>query len=293
MRQVGRAVLLLVLLCAVAPRTFAQQTLKAGRQLFLPAEYYVGDAVELRVAIEGTPAEELTIPDALPELPWIDIRDISVQPAGSGSEITIRFAAFMPGTRTLPPLDFGAGLLPDLKIHAASILDDTNAPFAPSRGQLLLPGTLAGLSVFVSLLFLGPILAILMAGKGRKALARMLEEHRGRRPVRLLLKRLRELEEQMGRMPGREFYLEMGTVLRSYLTGRLGRDFLSATSREFAVLCSATIDDDGLARSLSEMVSLSDRIKFGGERVRTERKLRDLSLVRDVAEHIEKRAGAV
>jgi hypothetical protein len=270
-----------------------QETLKVGRQLFLPAEYYVGDSVELRLIIENKSGEELSVPADLPELPWLEIQEFSIQPSAGGTELIIRFTTFMPGTRTLPAIDLGGGVLVDLKIHAASILDDTNAPFAPSRDQLLLPGTLAGLSVLIALLFLGPILTILLAGKGRRALLRMIEAHRGRRPVRLFLKRLRTLEEELERIPGRDFYLEMGSILRTYLTDRVGHDFISATSREFSFLCGKSFEDAELASSVSKMVSLSDNIKFGGERVNRERKLRDLRLVRDVAAYVEKRADNV
>ncbi len=285
--------LFLLLPGAQSAAVSGQETLTVGRQLFLPAEYYVGDSVELRLVIEGKSEEELSVPAELPELPWLEIQEFLIQPAAGGSELIIRFTTFMPGTRTLPPVDLGGGVLVDLKIHAASILDDTNAPFAPSRDQLLLPGTLAGLSVLIAFLFLGPILTILLAGKGRRALLKLIETHRGRRPVRLFLKRLRTLEEDLDRIPGRDFYIEMGTVLRSYLTIRVGYDFLSATSREFSFLCGKVFEDDELASSLSKMVRLSDNIKFGGERVNHERKLRDLTLVREVAAYVEKRADTV
>jgi hypothetical protein len=266
--------------------------LEVDQQLFLPAEYYVGDTVELRLSVKGKVSALLEAPADIPDLSWIDIHEITVSTSDVTANVVILFTAFMPGTRTLPPLDLGAGTLQGIRIHVASILDDTNAPPAPVRSQLLLPGTTFGLTVFIGLLFLGPTLVILVAGRGRRAFLSLLERRKGKRPVRRLFRLLKELEENLDSLPGRDFYLRMGSALRRYLTDRVGEDFLSATGREFHALCFKMIDDRALSHALSEMVLLSERIKFGGQRVESRRKMSDLELVRSVASYVEQRADA-
>lgn len=286
--------LLLVLFLApmlLPAQEITEPPLIVSRQLFLPAEYYVGDSVELRLTLEGVNPDSLEIPSTLPDVPWIEIRDISIERDSVGSELTIHFTTYMPGTRTLPSIVFGEGkVLEGVKIHASSILDDTNAPFSPARGQLLLPGTSVGLILFGLLIFLGPVLTLLLAGKGRRFFRGIMERHRGRRPARIFYRRLRELEDNFDKIAGRDFYFTMTGILRSYLTQRTGEDFLSAASREFGFLCDRFFDDQALVAALAEMDHISDGVKFGGERVHTDRKRHDLALLKDVASYVERRA---
>lgn len=282
-----RLSLFLLLFCSLSSLISAQEELPLlGDQLFLPAEYYVGDRVELRLGLAGAPGD-YSIPSDLPESTWIDIHSLSLLPKGENSELVIEFTSYMPGTRTLPELSLSSGVLCGVKIHTSSILEDTSAPWVPTKGQLLLPGTMSGLIVLGLLIFLGPLLLLFTASKAGKWLSRLHAIHSARRPYRRVLRELKQLEERLGQNKAREFYFDLDRTVRDYLSHRLSGEFSSATSREYPVLCERYIDDREVSTILAGMAASSDAVKFGGRFVSLERRREDLLQARRLVQSLE------
>lgn len=257
------------------------------KQLFLPSEYYVGDRVELRLTLSGGEGV-YTIPSRLPEASWVTIHEIHIMPERDRSELVLEFTSFMPGTRTLPLLDLGGAILGDVKIHTSSILEDTSAPFAEPREQLLLPGTLGGLIVFGFALFLGPVVVLFIASRGRRWLLLLGTLRRERLPRRRFYRDLKKLQEEMATLTGREFYLLMDSMIRRYLAASVSPDFSSATGREYRELSKIHFRKRDFAAPLIEMSRFSELVKFGGHRAPYRKKEEHLALAGNLVEELER-----
>ncbi len=276
-------------LCGLSSLSFSQETdtINVEKQLFLPSEYYVGDRVELRLTVSPGDAN-YRLPSPLPESSWITIHEIHIIPDRERTEIVMEFTSFMPGTRTLPPLNFGGALLENVKIHTSSILEDTSAPFAEARGQILLPGTLTGLIFFGFALFFGPVILLFAASRGRDWLYLLRTLRRDRQPQRRFSRSLKKLEEEMATLTGREFFFTMDELIRSYLSASISNDFSSATGKEYRQLCRIHFTRSAHLEALTEMSRLSELIKFGGYRAPYRKKEEYLTLGRALVEELER-----
>ena len=255
--------------------------------IFLPKEYYVGDKVELRIKLNLEDGYILQLPENLPESSWINFHSVEIIEADKNQEVRIVFTSFIPGTRSLPSLNFGKIILNSVKLHTTSLVDSTDNDFVGIADQLLLPGTKLMLVIVVGTLFLGPLLGLILLGPFRRKLTELVKSGRGRRPIKRLNRVLRELEEQSGRISCRRFYIRLSGEVREYLSKRSNIDFTTLTTLDMGIALSRIVESREFAMSISEMMKLADSIKFGRLTTDDVRKMNDILLVRNMSSFLE------
>ncbi len=256
----------------------------------LPPDYYVGDAVELRISLKPESGFELREPRELPMVSWIEIDRVELEQTEEEWRVTVSFTPFAPGTRTLPSIQLGDVTLSGIKIHTNSILEERASEFNGIKGQLLLPGTRIALGLLIVLLFFGPIFVLGFAGKLKRSFSRILSIRRGRKPYKRLTKAIKELREQQAHMSSKRFYIVLSDELRRFLTDRTGEDFISITTSELQKQLDRELpgkEQERLVR-VAEMQRKSDQIKFGGANASKKEREEDIETVLDIAGEIEK-----
>ena len=284
MRILVLLIIVLILLSGVS--LGADTGINSVDTIFLPKEYYVGDKVELRIKLTIEEGYTLQLPENIPESSWINFHSVEITKIDKNSELRIVFTSFIPGTRSLPPLNLGGVVLNSVKLHTSSLIDSTGNDFAGIAGQLLLPGTKLMLVIGVGTLFLGPLLVLMLLGPLRKKITEFVRIGRGRRPIKRLNKILRELEDQKGRISCRRFYIRLSREVREYLSKRSEIDFTTLTTQDMSLALNRVVNTE-FAGNISEMMKLADSIKFGRLTTDDSRKISDIILIRDVSSFIE------
>jgi hypothetical protein len=254
---------------------------------FLPQQFYVGDQVEIRIQIEPLAGITLVSPTKMPESSGLSFKNIRVETEGEYPEIRIRLVSFQPGIRALPAIDLGEAVLQEVKIHTTSVMQDTPLSFVDPFGPVILPGSRLLLVIGSTALLAGPLLLLLFWDRLGKALRGSLRAGRRKLPYRRFQKRMAALAAQEGTLDPGEYYTRLSGEVRSYLSLRLGRNLISATSRESAGILYGEFGDLGSSRSLAEFLSGADRVRFGGEAASAEKRRGDLLLCRTQVENIE------
>ena len=254
---------------------------------YLPQEFYVGDLAEIRIQIEPMPGVSLVSPAEMPESSWISFKSVTVDTDKEFPEIRIRLVSFQPGIRALPPIDLGGAVLQDLKIHTTSVLRDDTVEFAEPFGPVILPGSRLLLVIGAIVLLAGPLLILMFWERMGTALKENIRAGRRKLPYRRFLKGMAQIAGQEEALSADEYYTKLSDTVRSYLTLRLGKNLISATSRESEGILRCQFGDFDGSRSIAEFLSGADRVRFGGETASLERKREDLSLCRAQVEAVE------
>lgn len=255
--------------------------------IFIPKEYYVGDEVELRIKLDIEEGFNLQSPANFPDSSWISISSIGITDDNNAPELRIIFTSFIPGTRSFPALYLGEIVLNSIKIHTSSLIESSGENFIGIAGQLLLPGTKLGLSILVGTLFLGPLLLLLLLRPVKSKIAFIIKNGIGRSPVNKLNKVLKELTALKAGISCRRFYIRLSSAVREYLSKRSDTDFITLTTYDMELTLIKVLKDRELSSVLSEMMKLSDSIKFGKVTTDDEKKMSDIELVRDIAKFLE------
>lgn len=279
-------VLLLLVLGGVAP-AMAVEGAKLEELIFLPPDFYVGDRVELRAVLDPDPGMRVLPPEELPVLGWMDLHDLELEKDGEKWKVRIQFTPFAVGTRAFPAVLLGDVLFSDIKLNVKSLLDEMNSDFFGIKGQVYLPGTHIGIGILAALLFLGPLVALSFTGKAVRLLRSILETHTGRRPHKRLQKVLKELAEQQPHLGSRRFYIILSEEFRRYLTERTGQDFLTITSSEVPGQLNKFFPG-GNSEGIEELLRQSDIIKFGRASAPGKQRAKDLALIRETSDRLEK-----
>jgi hypothetical protein len=282
-----RKYLLIGVLSLIIPCSIFPQDYSIDSTLFIPPTFYVGDQVELRVEISPTPGTTIISPRELPELSWMTYHSVVVDHTESGVIVEIKFSSYHPGTRTLPEIDLGDITLGGMKIHTASLLEERDLSFVNSLGQMILPGTRTLLAVLGSLIIGGPILVLSVMGNVRRKLLAFLKEQKVKKPYKQFEKGLNELAEGLGTRKGKDFYIELTSVLRKYLEQRSGKTVLSITTEELDILLSNILNEDQLTKSMVRFMRFGDEVKFSGVDVTQERIEEDLNQVFEFGKTLE------
>ena len=254
---------------------------------FLPQQFYVGDQVEIRIQVVPLAGIALVSPTEMPESSGLSFKSVRVETGGEYPEIRIRLVSFQPGIRALPAIDLGEAVLQEVKIHTTSVMQDEPVSFVEPFGPVILPGSRLLLVIGSAALLAGPLLLILFWERMGKAVRGGLRAGRGKLPYRRFQKRIAALAAQEGALGPGEYYTRLSGELRSYLSLRLGKNLISATSRESAGILYGEFGDIGSTRSLAEFLSDADRVRFGGEEASAEKRRGDLLLCRTQVETIE------
>lgn len=255
--------------------------------VFVPPAFTVGDPVEVRVIVAVDTEIPVTVPDFIPDSDWARIDDIQIDTSPGTFTVIISFVSFAPGTRSLPPLDLGGVLLPEIKVSTASLLNDGTVGPRGIRGPLLLPGTRLALALILALgVAAPPVLytGILFLWRWAFRLRDRYLDGRSARRLRRLIKRLRSGTEVVVPVI---WYTALTEELRAYLSGLTGKDCRSATTAEIAVLPGFEKIDSPRG-TLLKILKTGDLVKFAGRRSRDKERLAALDAVEEAMRRLDK-----
>jgi len=241
----------------------------------VPAAVFVGDRAILVVPVESFPGQggqEVPNP-ALFGRPDLDIHRIVLERRAAGARLVIEFTAFVPGPVRFPVIEIAGVRFPDLSVQIASILGPSELPIlAPPEPPLAVPGTaflvygtMAGLILFLLLLFLA------LSG-GRTRFSAWLAHLRRRRRLAAMLAAERRLRKgfSKGILP-RELLDGLSREFRNFLSGLSGEDCLAMTAAELGRLAfPESPTDNPEAPFLGTFFARCDRLRFGRDQARQE-----------------------
>jgi hypothetical protein len=270
---------LVIVLCS--PLVWSQTV---SQVVFLPQTYYIGDIVEARVIVRAAESLDLVPPTPLPRTDWVDIQSVVVVQRADGYEVRVLFQPFFVGTRQLPPIDLGSMTLSGVSVVVRRIaVEEGELQLQPVRDQLLLPGTEALIAVSLLLLIGVPVVIVLTGGWARRWLATVRERYRASRPYRALSRGLRQLQSELHELDGKGYYIRLLDLARSFLGGRFGPRFRSATTGELDQQLRRAGVDEALRERLVALFQFGDLVKFAGRRVTVDDRTHHLEEVRTVA----------
>jgi hypothetical protein len=279
---------LLILLIFISLSVVSADTgLKIDELIFIPREYYVGDEVELRIKLNLEDGVNLKAPDSIPESSWISINSLELSDNITKPELRIIFTSYIPGTRSFPSLFLGDTVLNSVKIHTSSLMESTGRDFIGIADQILLPGTRLGLIFLIGFLFIGPMLIILLLGPFRRKISNLIKNGIGRSPSNRLNKILRDLNDQRDGISCRRFYIRLSAAVREYLSRRSEIDFITLTTSDMEINLIKVLGNREYSEKLSDMMKLSDNIKFGKISTDDTRKISDIKLVGNISKYLE------
>jgi len=255
--------------------------------IFIPKDYYVGDDVELRIKLNIEDGYEFQLPVDLPESSWITVDSIEQIENKKVIELRIIFTSFIPGTRSFPTLFLGEIVLNSIKIHTSSLIDTTGNNFIGISGQLLLPGTKFALSLIVGALFMGPLFLIILLGPFKSKVVLVMKNGIGRSPFNKLNRVLKDLTLQKSGISCRRFYIKLSSSVREYLSRRTDIDFITVTTSDMEFALIKVLGHRDFSSMLSDMMKLSDSIKFGKVTTDDRKKMDDIELVKDISKYLE------
>lgn len=274
----------LVLVCTAA----AAQSYTVVDSVRLPAESFVGDAVELRYTLRTDAS--LAAPAPLPQVSWGTVESVRIGEADGQYDVRIVVVPYEPGTLTLPRIDLGGVALEGLSVVVSSVLGE-DADLRSIYGPQRLPGTRLAI-LLVALAVVVPAAASLyLAGPGRTLIHRIVARHRARVPYRNLLRAIDRLEANIRYDSSRDFYTTLVGSMQDLMTSRIGFECRAATSTElqaYLPLLAARCGERAEAASpLAEIFETADRAKFAHAHVRRKVRLSHLERCRETVTRLE------
>ncbi|WP_455383297.1 hypothetical protein [Salinispira pacifica] len=295
---------LLLLAAGIFPA--AAQDYSVSQSVLLPPEFYVGDPVEMRLTVRVGQNETLTPPKELPASRWIVFHSIRVIPHGDTQEVRIGFTPYHPGTLPFPPIDLGHVVLRDISVYVKPVLSSQTTGLSSQAagsssgqisdlrsayGPLLLPNTRLIIGALVGVLLVVPLLWLAFYRFGRRHVAELLRRMRENRPYRRLLKYLKAVDQRAGEMRGREFYIELLTELKLYLTRRLGIDCAALTTAELEPHLHRLLLTDSEQGQLAGLLRFADLVKFAGRAAPVRQRKSHIDLLVTIVTESAKRAS--
>ncbi|MFW5827496.1 MAG: hypothetical protein ACOCU4_05370 [Alkalispirochaeta sp.] len=257
--------------------------------IFLPQTYYVGDLVEARVVVRSSEDLDLSVPQTLPSTEWVDLREVSIVQRADGYEVRILFQPFFVGTRQLPAIDLGSFTVSGVSAVVSTLQsEEGELELQPVRDQLLLPGTRALIAAIILAVFGIPLVVVFTGGWITRHVAAFRERYRANRPYRTLQKRLKQLQTEMHELDGKGYYIRLVDITRSYLEGRYGIVFRSATTGELdRYLRKEGIPEEQRQR-LIELFQFGDLVKFANRRVTVHDRTYHLEAVKSLSGELQR-----
>lgn len=255
--------------------------------LFLPPLYYVGDQVELRVTLRSRFVSSITIPRELPQPSWGQIQDLRILDRGADRELRIRFVAFEPGTKTLPPLNLGPLVVADINVFVTSILNSGDQELRPLRSQILLPGTQAFIVLIIGGIVLVPLAWFFLFRTLRGSVQRIRRFYQEGKPYRRMQRNIRVMRSAADTVQGREFYIALLREIRAYLSERFQISAYSLTSGELATVFQHRLPEPEDREKLSKLFLHGDMVKFANLPSTITTRMSHLDLVERILAKIE------
>lgn len=260
-----------------------------GEVLFLPQTYYVGDVVEARVVVRSSEDLDLSVPPTLPATEWVDLREVSIVQRADGYEVRILFQPFFVGTRQLPAIDLGMFTVSGVSAVVSTLQSEEGELALQSvRDQLLLPGTRALIAVIVLAIFGVPLAVAFTGGWITRNVVALQERYREKRPYRTLQKRLKQLQTETHELDGKRYYIKLVDITRSYLEGRYGIVFRSATTGELDVYLRKEGIPVEQRQRLIELFQFGDLVKFANRRVTVHDRTYHMDAVKALAGELQR-----
>jgi hypothetical protein len=292
-----------LLVCAAAGAQEVRSPAGAGyvveEMLLLPPRFYVGDPVELRLRLKVDGAFRLVAADSLPEDPWVDLHGVQIDdrrpPDGSG-EVRVRvfFTPFRPGAIVFPTLMLGDVELAGIEVNTQSVLETQESPtLSGLRAPLRIPLTAVRILGVLAAVLAVPAAAVFAVLNGARGLRRLAELRRRRRPYARLRRSLQRLRGEVGSGAGREFFILFSLSLKRYLSERLRRSVMSATTAEIEPRLARAGVEPRLAREVQELLGKADLVKFSGRGGGRREMLASLTRLERIASRIEERYADV
>ena len=254
----------------------------------LPAQSFVGDAVELRYQIRTDAT--LSIPDQLPQPAWGTLERVELDESSEGWVVRIVVVPFEPGTLTLPRLTLGEIDVDGFSLVVSSVLGEEPA-LEPIYGPQRLPGTRGALILAAVLIAAAATSGLYVLGPGRRQLQALIARYRARLPYRRLRKELALLEAEGDQLPAREFYIGLIESVQRYMSSVLRVDCRAATTSELVrylpALASLSTVDRASVSPLEPLLHRADNAKFAGLSVAAPLRHDDLALCTAVFEAVE------
>jgi hypothetical protein len=259
------------------------------RTLFLPQVFYVGDRVEMRVAFRTSPGAAPRLPEESPSIAWGTLHRVRLAEVAAGWELRVSFTPFQPGTQTLPPMQLGDVYLRGIDVPVPSILEEDRSELAPLRDQLLLPATRFLFAAALAVLVVVPAAWFVFFRWGRRRFEQLVRRYREALPYRRISRSLRQLSNEMDEMSDREFYIQLLSDFRAYLSRRMHTEAFSATTEELAGELERYIPTAEDRDAVLEVFKFGDRVKFASQRASTRARADHLEAVLRVLSHVERK----
>ncbi|MEW5816241.1 MAG: hypothetical protein AB1798_12700 [Spirochaetota bacterium] len=282
-----RAFSLFFLFACACLGLYAEAGYVLKRIVLLPPEFYVGDRVELRIRIFPEAGKKVSDLESLPDVSWIKIHSVTVLPYGNETEIRISFSPYSTGVRTLPALKLGDIILDNIKIKTDSLLEGKKISFKGLREQKLLPGTRLYLLLFVGLIPAAALISIPISRAGSRVFRKIAARYRKKKPLRIFQKAMVSLQEDLGRLEGRDFYAFLSKELKRYLSAKTDIGCMCKTTREIEEQLLKTCLDQPLYTQFLSLFSFGDVVKFGGRDVSLAKKRQDVEAALTAASSFE------
>ncbi len=284
-----------LLACAASGAQGATAGYVVEELVLLPPRFYVGDSVECRLLLrveEGLSASE---PAALPEDPWFDIHRVRVEDRRASASgllrVRIFFTPFRPGASVLPSLQLGDLRLSGVEVNTASVLEGQEKPTLRGlRAPLRVPRTalrLLGAGLAVAALPAAAGFGALAVARGLKRLGRLRRRRRPYARLQRSLERLRALRAHGEGEERRDFFILLSVALKRYLSERLHRSVMGATTAEIQPQLEAAGLDPRLAAEVHELLARADLVKFSGRGGSRREMQGDLARLEGIAGQVE------
>jgi hypothetical protein len=230
---------------------------------YQPTDFFVGDRVVMTVRLTGTGEPELAIPDIPIESNGFLIESIRISGNSNYREVDIVFRSFIPGSSEFPSLDLGEYRLEGLTVYTTPLLDK-GIELRPLRAQMVLPGTRLYSGLLVVFILGLPFLFYFII----KALVRLFRgiflKYRKRKPYRRFTRVIKRLDTGLQLWDNKTFFIMLIEGLKTYLTDKTGKDFITATTGEIRKLRNPLFNEKEL-NTLLELLRQGDMVKFAGE----------------------------
>ena len=278
----------LLLLFVLLPLSIWGQNYQIHNQSFLPADYYVGDTVQMSFTLRTDKTYNITPPVILPDPGWVKILSVDVVAGARETQVSISLIPYYPGTRTLPALEMGDLTVDDLKLFTSSMLNtESSRDVAGIRPPLLIPGTRTVGAILFSILFSLPIFLIFLFRVIRNRTGDIIRSYRVNLPYRQFQRLVRRIRRSMVSMPEKEFYYRFSKGLKTYLSSRFHEDLTSSTTTEIEALMSRSRVQESVVLALAGLFHRIDRVKFAGEKLLYSDREQLLSEVEQLSEALE------
>ena len=225
--------LMLALACAPA---FSQD--RRDGAYMVPPRVFVGDQASFVLPLPGFPVQadvELSR-ERIPPSPEIDIYRVVLERRPGGNRLVVEFAAYAPGTLTLPPISIAGEVFSGLAIEISSILEpgESGRVLSGPAQPLAIPGTslLIYGTIFASILAL--LLALWIVLWGRRQMKDWLEAWKLRRLLVSMWRIEKRLRRDLAKgLARREILDRLSIEFRSFLSYFSGKNCRAMTALEF------------------------------------------------------------